>query len=63
METKYFCPECGGDNVWSSITSASYLNTLEHYCHLVKNWDVDSPSGCSDCGWRGFYAYVVKEES
>lgn len=49
----YYCPNCGSDQVYSSHIQGFMVNTQDHYCHLVKTHDDDSPSGCRDCHWKG----------
>lgn len=47
------CPFCFGGNVYSSHHQDFMLNTGEHHNHSMKTHDANSPSGCTDCGWRG----------
>lgn len=54
------CPKCKSTQVYSSHVQAFFVNTDEHYCHLVKPHDDDSPSGCVNCGWRGLLKDLVQ---
>lgn len=47
------CPECGSDKVTVAHVQAFMANTMDHYCHVTKTQDADSPSQCLGCGWKG----------
>lgn len=52
--TKELCPECGSEKIWSTASALYMVNTGEHYCNYIEDYDKNSPAGCIECGWRGF---------
>ena len=49
----YKCPECGSERVTTAHVQTFYANSGEHYCHVTKTHDSDSPAYCTMCCWRG----------
>lgn len=49
----YHCPTCGSAEVFSTHEQAFMVNTGDHYCHMVKEFDSDAKAGCLECKWRG----------
>ena len=52
-EPLLLCPECGSEQVTTQHHQTFMVNTGDHYCHVMKTQDFDSPAGCLDCGWHG----------
>lgn len=47
------CPECSSPEVAATAEEMWLVNTGEHYCHSVKDYDSDAKAECLQCEWSG----------
>lgn len=58
--SKFGCPVCGSLEVAVTIEQMIMVNTGDHYCHSVKEHDLDATTTCLYCRWIGKRSDLVQ---
>lgn len=56
------CPVCESTYVTTAHIQMFYVNSGEHYLHITKTYDADSPALCIDCNWEGQRKDLIGED-
>lgn len=58
-ESELRCPSCGSNLVTVTEETMLMVNTLKHWCHIVKAHDADATTYCLNCRWQGIRAQLI----
>lgn len=59
----YSCPQCGEtEELTVEAHTGYYVNSGDHYCHLMKTHDPGAPCSCHACNWSGMRIELLKDK-